>query len=96
MCPAKVLGIDKSLRDTWGNSCSKKTYVISGYYYKQHKENPQHYTLLDDMGISYMYSHLVRAIKFDMPLVDDVSKTYYVSPSTTHESIYHSMPYEVA
>lgn len=85
---------EKSLTDAWGNKLSRGTYVITGYYYEQSKDNPQHYTFLDNKGLSHMYSHLVRAIKFDMLLVDAITKTYYLSPSI-HESLYHAMPYEV-
>ena len=83
------------MKDKWSNICERGTYVVTGYYFKQQKENSQHYTLLDNMGATNMYSHLVRAIKFDMPLVDATSKTYYLSP-TLHESIYNAMPYEAA
>ena len=41
---------EKCLIDTWGNKVSRGTYVITGYYYKQSKENPQHYTFLDNKG----------------------------------------------
>ena len=86
--------IENYLIDTWGNKVSRGTYVITGYYYKQSKENPQHYTFLDNKGLSHMYSHLVRAIKFDTVLVDAATKTYYLS-LLIHESLYHAMPYEV-
>ena len=86
--------IEKSLTNTWGKKVSRSTCVITRYYYDQTKENPQHYTFLDNKGLSHMYSHLVRAIKLDMVLVDAATKTYYLSP-LIHESLYHAMPYEV-
>ncbi|KAI5076022.1 hypothetical protein GOP47_0008087 [Adiantum capillus-veneris] len=83
------------LRDKWKNKCDKNTYVVIGCYYQQQEGDPHHYTLLDDRGVTNLYSHLVRAIKFDMPLVDATSKTYYLSPEL-HETIYNAMPYEAA
>ena len=83
------------IQDQWRNKCAKDTYVITGYYFEQKEGDPNHYTLLDHKGVTNMYSHLVRAIKFYMPLVDTTSKTYYLSPKV-HETIYNAMPYEAA
>ena len=40
-----------------------------------------------------MYPHLIRAIKFEMTLVDSTSQNYHLSPEL-HESIYNAMLYE--
>lgn len=87
--------IESIVRDQWGNKCAKNTYVVTWCYYQQKVGHPNHYTLLDDKGVTNLYSHLVRAIKFEMPLVDATSKTYYLSPEL-HETIYNAMPYEAA
>lgn len=84
--------IDKALHDAWNNRCSRGTCVVSGYCYNQEKENPQHYILLDNMGVS---SPCQGAIEFDMSLVDVASHKYYLSLEV-QKSIYHDMPYEVA
>ena len=83
----------KEVKDAWKNICLVGTTVITGHYYQQHQDNMHHYTLLDQLEPTNLYSHLVRAIKFDMPLVDPSSKTYYLSPEN-HEQIYNAMPYE--
>ncbi|KAI5083966.1 hypothetical protein GOP47_0000135 [Adiantum capillus-veneris] len=78
-CTKRKWMTDCILRDKCKNKCDKNTYVVTGCYYQQQEGDPNHYTLLDDRGVTNLYSHLVRAIKFDMPLVDSTSKTYYLS-----------------
>ena len=94
-CTKRKWMTESIVRDQWKNKCAKNTYVVTGCYYQQKVGHANHYTLLDDKGVTNLYSHLVRAIKFEMPLVDATSKTYYLSLEL-HETIYNAMPYEAA
>ena len=56
--------------DAWGNKIEKHTYMVTGHWYKSLQANL--YELWDNKPAVFIYSHLIRAIKFPMePVVLD-------------------------
>jgi hypothetical protein len=51
----------------WGTSFEEGDDVVGGIYYQRWANNDTSYVLLKDSHKVYLYSHLVKAIKFLMP-----------------------------
>ena len=49
-------------RDGWGNNISKNTFIVKGHWYKYLQNDL--YELWDNRPLAFIYSHLIRAIKF--------------------------------
>ena len=84
----------KAMKDCWGDCIAANTYVVEGQYYEKLE------------GIAYIYyiphnhpkvlspSHLVRSIKFPMPLLPrDTNK--YILLFEIYELVYNSMPLDM-
>lgn len=80
--------------DAWGNKIEKHTYMVTGHWYKSLQANL--YELWDNKPVVFIYSHLIRAIKFPMePVVlDGIGEVFELS-NENHEAIYNSMPFEL-
>jgi hypothetical protein len=53
--------------DNWGSSYEEGDDVVEGLYYQKWGINDNFYVLLKDSHKVYVYSHLVKVIKFMMP-----------------------------
>jgi hypothetical protein len=54
--------------NNWGSSYEEGDDVVGGLYYQKWGNSDNSYVLLKDSCKVYVYSHLMRAIKFLMPL----------------------------
>ena len=90
---AKDLTSNKKI-DAWGNKIGKNTYMVIGHWYKSLQANL--YELWDNKTVVFIYSHLIRAIKFPLELVvlDGIGEVFELS-NKNHEAIYNSMPFEL-
>ena len=79
--------------DARGNKI-EKTYMVTGHWYKSLQAN--FYELWDNKLVVFIYSHLIRAIKFPLePVVlDGIGEVFEIS-NENHEAIYNSMPFEL-
>ena len=80
--------------DAWGNKIEKHTYMVIGHWYKSLQANL--YELWDNKPVVFIYSHLIRAIKFPLePVVlDGIGEVFEIS-NENHKVIYNSMPFEL-
>ena len=79
-------------RDGWGNNISKNTFIVKGHWYKYLQNDL--YELWDNRPLAFIYSHLIREIKFDMEPIEGTPRLYRLC-NEAHEAIYNNMPYEL-
>jgi hypothetical protein len=59
--------VTKAFTDNWGTSFEEGDDVVGGIYYQKWGHSDTSYVLLKDSQQVYIFSHMVRAIKFLMP-----------------------------
>ncbi len=59
---------------SWGTSFDEGDDVVAWLYYQKWGSSDPSYVLLKDSHVTYVYSHLVRVVKFLMP-----PKNHYVN-----------------
>ncbi len=69
-CTKPLHRLNSSLKCKWGTNYSTRDEVLVRKYYKKWGNSYSSYVLLKDSNVLYMYSHLVRVVKFLMPLKD--------------------------
>ncbi len=59
--------VKEAFTDNWGTSFDVVDDVVTCFYYHKWGNNDSSYVLLKDSHVVYVYSHLVRVVKFLMP-----------------------------
>ncbi|CAM6129056.1 unnamed protein product [Calypogeia fissa] len=81
---------EESKKDSYGQTVTKGEQIVKGKYYEQQGRNECSYVLCPD-GEAYIYSHLVRAVKFPMRQAAHRQKgniTVYKLDLETHVKLY--------
>jgi hypothetical protein len=67
LCTEPLRKVTKAFTDGWGTSFEEGDDVVRGIYYQKWGHNDTSYVLLKDSQKVYIFSHMVRVIKFLMP-----------------------------
>ncbi len=67
LCTKTFHKVRKTFTNHWGTSFDEGDDVVVGFYYHKWGNNHSSYVFLKDSHIVYVYSHLMRAVKFLMP-----------------------------